>query len=200
MGRIKGRDSIKSYMKKYGGSGVDFFKLENDKDTAKVRFFNSDDQDLGLYLIHLIEVEGKERRVECLEEGCPLCATLGQPSLKLFLALYDYGDDKVKVWERGTQLVEYLLGFMDKKGPLNNRDYEIVRHGKKGDNKTSYQFFDEDKKPFEEIFPDEATRPQRPEIYGRFIYQWTKEGMRDFIEENAPKARERKGKKDGPGF
>jgi len=193
MGRIKGREAIKAYVKKYGSSGVDFLSLKNDGDIAKVRFLHEDDQDLELVLVHKVQIEEKEKWVECLEENCPFCEAYGRPQLKLFMICIDRADDKIKSWERGPTMVDFMLGFIDKYGHLNNRDYEIKRHGKKGDTKTSYQLFpDPDRDSDEEI----AKLPERPPVYGRFVLQLTEEQMREHIEENKPQGRERDRTKD----
>lgn len=190
-GKIKGREQIKEYLKKYSGSGVDFFTLKNDGDTARVRILHGDDQDLPLFLVHKMEVDGKDRYVECLEDGCPSCEAYGSPMLKLFIIMYDYADEKVKCWERGTSQVDHLLGFIDKYGPLNNRDYEIQRHGKRNDPKTTYQFFPLDKGSMLNADGKEIEMPKRPEIYGRFVLQMTAEDMKDHIADNAPVERKR---------
>ncbi len=198
---IKGRDAIKEYIKKYAGGGVDYFQLKNDGDSAKVRFLHSDDQDLELYLVHEVEIDGKRKWVECLEDGCPLCER-SKPVLKLFLLLYDYSDEKIKCWERGVTMVDFMLGFIDKYGPLNNRDYEIVRHGKKNDNKTTYQLFAVDEKgPIRDSKGNIIEMPQRPKVLGRFVLHMTKEEMEDYVEFNQPIERsERRERSKGPGF
>ena len=204
MGRISGRAAIQAAVKKYGGSGVDFFQLKNDGDSAKVRLLHKNDEDLDLILVHEVEVDGKKKYIECLEENCPFCsnASIGQPFLRLFLSMYDYEEQKVKVWERGTNMVNDLLGFFDEYGDFNNRPYKIVRHGVKGDKKTSYQLFPGDKLPFEEEFPNEEERPKAPELYGKFVLQWTAEEMKNYIAGSAPvpQDRVRGPKENGPGF
>lgn len=181
MAKIKGRDKMKEYIKKYSGNSFDFFSLKNDGDSARVRFLHTNDEDLELALVHKVEIDGKERWVECLEDGCPLCESHGRPALKLFLFLYDHSDDKIKVWERGATMVDSMLGFIDKYGDLNNRDYEIVRHGKKGDNKTSYQLFPEDKGPLLDANKKEIELPKRPPLYGKVVLQATAEQIKDMV-------------------
>jgi hypothetical protein len=204
MGRIKGREAIKAYVKKYGSNGVDFFTLKDDGDTATVRFLHTDDQDLELILVHKVEIDGKEKWVECLEDGCPFCANenIGRPTLKLFMILVDHEDDKIKCWERGASMVDFFLGYIDKYGHLNNRDYEIVRHGKKGSNKTQYQLFPCDPGPLEEFKFDKNGKiierkpvdmPERPNVYGRFVLQMTAEQMEEYLSENTPQPRDRRG-------
>jgi hypothetical protein len=190
MGKIKGREAIKNYVKKYSSSGVDFFQLKNDGDTAKVRMLHEDDQDLEIMLVHEVEIDGKRKKVECLEEDCPFCEEYGKPALRLFIVLYNYGTDNVECWERGTTVIDHLLGFIEKYGHLNNRDYEIKRHGKKNDPKTSYQFFGEDKGPIM-VEGKEIEMPERPPVYGRFVLQMEREKMLEHIQDNAPVDRKR---------
>lgn len=198
---IRGREKIRQYMKKYGGSGVDFFSLKNDNDEAVVRILHEDDQDLLLELVHRVEVKGKEKWVKCLEEGCPFCEAYGRPQLKLFIFLYDYSDEKIKCWERGVTMVDFLLGFIDKYGPLNNRDYTIQRHGKKGDTKTTYQLFPGDKGPMLDSKGDPMELPERPNHYGRFVLEMTEEEMLEHVEDSLPIQRDRSSRnRTGPGF
>jgi len=179
MGRIKGKDSIKQYIKKYSGGGVDFFSLKDDGDTATVRLLHGLDDDLEIALVHEVEIAGKKKYVECLEDDCPLCQQ-GKPALKLYIFVYDYEDEKIKVWERGISIVDHLLGFIERYGRLDNRDYEIQRHGKKGSTKTSYQFFPGDKEELAAKFGEEDL-PKRPDLYGRFVLQYSKEEMVSLI-------------------
>jgi hypothetical protein len=221
MARIQGKENIKAYIKKYSGKGVDFFTLKDDNDTARVRFLHTDDNDLDIHLVHQVEIEGKEKWVECLEEDCPFCTEFGAPTVKTFLYLYDLSDEKVKMWERGSSIVDFILGYIDKYGFLNNRNYEIVRHGKKGDNKTTYQLFPEDKEvnaagipvirklkdpkadpkdPKAEWIEEEL--PKKPETIGRFVLSMDKDEMEAYIAGTKPQERGSKsGKKaNGPGF
>jgi len=205
MGRISGRDAIKRAMKEYGGSGIGFFSLKDDGDRAVVRFLHEDDKDLDLFVVHEIEIDGKKTYVECLQdESCPICRAGKRPSLKVFFSLYSYQDEKILVWDRGPGIIDQILGFIDKYGFLNSRDYEIVRHGKAKDTKTSYQLFPEDKGPMRDSKGQEMEMPKRPEILGRFVLQWTKEQMENYVESNGPDKISRReaaaSKRNGPGF
>jgi hypothetical protein len=200
LGNIKGRDQIKKYLKKYGSSGVDYFTLKNDGDSAKVRFLHTNDEDLNLALVHETEVEDKKKYVECLEEDCPFCEAYGRPQLKLFLFLYDHDDEKTKVWERGPTMVDFMLGFIDKYGDLNTRDYEVKRHGKPKDPKTTYQLFAEDRGPLMDKKDQEIELPERPKLYGRFLLQMDKDKMLEHLEETTPIERNKDKSKKGPGF
>lgn len=126
-----------------GGAG--FFGLKNDKDSAKVRFLHSDVDSLDIVIVHAVDMSGKKRWISCLEEDCPLCKAGNPKVLKIFLQLEDLRDGKRKVWERGKVIIPQIVGYINKYGDLNNRIYEIERHGKSGDNKTTYQFYPSDK-------------------------------------------------------
>lgn len=202
MARISGKDAIRKAVKTYGGSGVGFFALKNDGDKATVRFMHEDDKDLDLYVVHKVDVEGKATYIECLQDdGCPLCAAGNTPSLKVFFTMYDPAEDKMVVWDRGPGIIDQMLGFIDKYGYLNNRTYEIVRHGKANDTKTTYQLFPEDKSdPV-----DAAGKPleKRPDVLGRVVQVLDKAKMAEIAADLGSTAERREKSatsKRGPGF
>jgi hypothetical protein len=198
MARITGKDAIKQAVKDFGGSGVDFFTLKEDGQEARVRFLHRDDQDMDVILVHELETDdGKKRYVECTGDGCELCLSgkVDRPRLKLFLSLYDYTDQKLKVWDRGTQMIDMMLGYVEKMGNLDTYDFDIQRHGKKNDTKTQYQLFphqpgpmiENDKKTVVElpVKPDWYDG-RRPDVFGRFVYQWTGDEMKEYLAANSP--------------
>ena len=202
MPRISGRDAIKQAVKDYGGSGFNFFSLKNDGDRATVRFLHKDDKDLDLFVVHKVEVDGKQQYIECLQnEDCPLCKAGNTPGLKVFFTMYDVAKDETVIWDRGPGIVDQILGFIDKYGYLNNRNYEIVRHGAAGSTKTTYQLFPEDKTDA----VDKRGKPlgDRPDVYGKVVKVMTAEEM-EKISVESTSAAERKDRatsaKRGPGF
>lgn len=204
MARVSGKDAIKKAVKEYGGSGVGFFSLKADGEKATVRFLHTDDGDLDIYVVHSVEVDGKDTYVECLQgPECPLCIAGNKAQLKVFFSLYDIKEDKTLVWDRGPGIIDQMLGLIEKYGYLNNRPYEIQRHGKPGDKKTSYQLFPEDKS--EPLGADGKLLPKRPDIIGRFVQSWTEEQMGVYINQgnDVTKQRQVKGEaatRKGPGF
>lgn len=179
MPRISGAAAIKKAIKTYGGGGVGFFQLKDDGDKATVRFLHTDDTDLDVYVVHSVEKDGRDVYVECLQDDkCPLCQAGNKASLKVFFSLYNPAEDKVLVWDRGPGILDQIMGLIEKYGHLNNRLYEILRHGKKGDTKTSYQLFPEDKS---EPVDNEGKPLTRPEIMGRFIQSMTAEEMTELV-------------------
>jgi len=209
MGRISGRDAIKKYRQKYSGGGIDFFRLKDDGDHALVRFLHKNDEDLPLFLVHEIEIDGKNKFIECLEDGCPFCESGDAPKLKLFISVYEYDTydevkscfkegslaGSVKIWDRGPAMIDTLIAFIDKKGNLDNRDYEIQRKGAKGDKKTQYILWPaDDKISMEDRFGEEI--PEPADYYKSYIKQMTAEEMTTVIKSNEGIARHRTGGAD----
>jgi hypothetical protein len=141
--------SIKDALEKFKGvENNEFFTLKNDGDSAVVRFLydvstsDVDTEDLDAYPVHEVMINGKKRYIKCSQESdCEGCRKLGKPVLKMFAQVLDERDGKVKTWERGRTFVVDLIGYINKYGKLSGRKYEIVRHGKAGDQQTKYQMF-----------------------------------------------------------
>ena len=179
MGRITGINTIKSVMEKYASNAAEFFSLKDDGEVARVRFLHKDDNDLDVFVVHKVKLNGKDRYVECLAETgkCPFCEAGLKPMLRGFFQLIDKRDGKRKLWDRGKMEITSILGLIGRYGSLDSRDFEIQRNGKKGDNKTTYQFFPLDPAP-------EKYEP-REEICGpdKFILQKTYEEMKQMLNE-----------------
>ena len=134
-----------------------FFGLKNDGDEAIVRFIQDDIKSFEIVTTHQIQTEnGRFRNVNCLRDPrepldkCPFCKA-GLPVRQRFyihMIQYDSSDDgmgnikitpKPVVWERSFQYVERLKGYIDNYGPLSEIICKIIRHGKPGDMKTTYE-------------------------------------------------------------
>ncbi len=138
---------------KYSGSsgGAEFFHLADDGDTALVRFLHINEQDLDKYgskVVHEVDINGKTRKVVCLLDNCPLCEAGVKNRARLFLQLVEYDengnmldDGKVKVWERGKQILPDILDMLNRYAPIYRFTTEIVRHGEKGDTSTQYRLY-----------------------------------------------------------
>jgi hypothetical protein len=148
--RITGIDAIKEAMDAYSSSSADFFSISDDGQTAKVRFAHGDDKDLDIYVVHKVQLNGKDRYVACLSPAkipCPFCKAGLKPAVRLFLTLEDSRDGKKKIWDRGKTEIPNILGLVGRYGRLDGRPYDIQRHGKKGDKETKYQYFPLDPYP-----------------------------------------------------
>lgn len=148
--RISGIDAIKEAMDTYSSSSADFFSISDDGQTAKVRFVHGDDKDLDIYVVHKVQLAGKDKYVACLSPAkiaCPFCAAGLKPAVRLFITLDDSRDGKRKIWDRGKTEIPNFLGLIGRYGRLDSRPYDIQRHGKKGDKETKYQYFPLDPYP-----------------------------------------------------
>lgn len=130
-----------------------FFQLKDDKDTARVRFLYDTIDDVEGYVVHQIEVGDRKRYVGCLRsynepiEKCPLCAKYKQIP-KLFLKLYNEDTQEVQIWERGKSFFQRISSLAARYNPLCDEIVEVERNGKKGDMKTTYEFYPTDNSEF----------------------------------------------------
>ena len=180
---IRGIETIKNVMDKYSSSSAEFFSLRDDGETATVRFLHKDDNDLDIYIVHKVKLAGKDRYVYCLaseDEPCPLCKAGFRPTIRIILTLLDYRDNKVKIWDRGKTEISNILGLITRYGNLSERKFDIVRHGKMRDPKTTYQFFPHD--------ADNEEVPKREPIIGpnAFILEKTAEELESMLDEVEP--------------
>lgn len=169
MGKIT---DITQALQKFGQQGggqakTEFFSLQNDKDSAVVRILLGDELEAekDWFVVHQLEVNGKKRWIECSQESdCPLCLDGSKQEVKLFLQVYDSRDGKLKVWERGSQFIQKIVGLIGKYGSLVDRPFEIQRFGKRGDTKTTYEIYplDKDGKGFQDF-------PERVNLKGGFV-------------------------------
>lgn len=185
MARIKLQDSGKFASNGNGG----FFSLADDGDIARVRFLyeEEDGSDVDYYLVHRVEIDGKERYVNCLavddeghvnKEDCPLCQAKYKMQEKLFLQLYNVDKGEVQVWERGKNFVKKLMSYINRYKHLCAQEFEIERKGKKGDTGTTYELFNLDK--------DNMTlaefEHERQELLGGLILDCTPDEMYDILD------------------
>lgn len=168
-------------------SSNDYFTLENDGDTARVRFLYDDPngEDVDYYLVHEVQIGDRKRYVACraiTDEGkldtdlCPLCQAGYKRVEKLFLQLYNEDTDKVETWERGRTFVAKISTYINRYKQLVKYPIDIERHGKKGDQKTTYELF-----PLE---PDESTLedfPEKSNLLGTLIIDASEEDMDEII-------------------
>lgn len=171
----KPKMSLKDAAEKFGGGNNDFFSLKDDGDTSTVRFMYEGEDDLDWYVVHPVDINEKKRWVLCTQEAdCPLCKAGNKPILKMFLQLLDDEDGKVKTWERGKTFVPIIISLINRYEPLHKRQFEVERHGKKGDPKTTYQLYalDPDGKELSDL-------PEKQELVGEngFILDKSLEDM-----------------------
>lgn len=135
------------------GNGMSFLQLQNDGDSAVVRFaYDSLEELMSCDSIHSVQDQtGKYRQVDCLRIDnsqplnlCPLCEA-GFPVRKVvYLNVRNEQTGEMQVWQRTESYVlntlaptlkEYLSDGVTK---IKDIPFKITRHGAKGDPKTNY--------------------------------------------------------------
>lgn len=130
---------------------IGFFNLQNDGDEAVVRFMVDSLEDLEILTVHDIFVNGKFRQVSCVRdprepiEKCPLCSKGEKIKQVVFIKMIQYVNTpngveaSPVVWQRSASTYAFRLkGYLDNYGPLSNILCKVIRHGAKGDMKTTY--------------------------------------------------------------
>lgn len=202
-----GRVSISQSGSFSSGTANGFFSLADDRDSAVVTFLYEDEdgEDMDYFVVHEAEVDGRRRYINCnaiSEDGeslhpedCPLCQE-GYPRIeKLFLQLYNENTDQVETWDRGRSYVSKIVTLINKYGPLVGQPFEIVRSGKKGDQRTTYEFFPEDPDP-------EATLddfPEKSELLGTLILDLNEDQMWDVVDGKFTLDDNNRGRSNGRG-
>jgi hypothetical protein len=161
-----------------------FFTLKNDKDTAKVRFLYKTIDDIEGYAVHRVNVDGKERYVNCLRsynepvDNCPFCKAGIKVQPKLFLKLYNEDNGECQIWERGKTYFQKLGSLAARYNPLCDEIIEIERNGKPKDMKTDYVFYPINNEPIN--LDDEQYQCSEP--LGTIILDKSFDDMQDYIE------------------
>lgn len=132
------------------GERTNWFTLENDRQVARVRILANSVDDLDVFSLHRIALNNGERYINCLRDRaddptdkCPLCAAgTNRATPRVFLQLYNVDDGKVYIWDRGIQIIQKLRSLERRiQGPLYQTIIEIERNGRKGDQHTTYEFY-----------------------------------------------------------
>ena len=173
-------------VEKYGGNGgAGYFSLKGDGDIARVRFLYNSVDDIEGYAVHEVEIDGKKRYVNCLREynqpidDCPFCKAKKFQAAKLFIPIYNEDEQKVQIWERGKKFFAKISGICARynKAPIVSQIFEIERHGKPGDQQTTYEIYRTDD-------PADDTRIEdfdMPEVLGSIVLDKTAEDMKFFL-------------------
>jgi hypothetical protein len=190
MARITGIDNIKEVVDKYASANADYFGLKNDGEQARIRFNHKDDKDLDIYVVHKVNLAGKDRYVECLSsEGkpCPFCQAGLRPQIRIFATLIDGRDGKSKIWDRGKTEIQNIVAMAVRYGDLSSLEFDIQRNGKPNDTGTTYQFFPITAKPGE-VLPPLPPLPEREPIAGpdKFVLTKTEDEMRELLNQISP--------------
>lgn len=179
MARVSFEDSEKYF----SGSGSDWFQLKNDGDVARVQFMLNSIDDIPIFSTHKVKVGDKERYVDCLRnpqdpiDACPFCAA-GLPAKAVrFIVMFQHDDNKVKIWERGRQFISKLQGLINRYNPLEEKVFEVERHGRAGDTNTKYEIY-----PLDGVEPVNLDDVEMPELEGSLILQKSFDEMEYYLD------------------
>lgn len=179
MARVSYEDSEKYF----SGSGSDWFQLKNDGDVARVQFMLNSIEDIPIFSTHKVKIGDKDRYVDCLRnpqdpiDACPFCAA-GLPAKAVrFIIMFQHDDNKVKIWERGRQFISKIQGLVNRYNPLEEKVFEIERHGKAGDTNTKYEIY-----PLDNVEPINMDDIEVPDLTGGLILQKTFEEMEEYLD------------------
>lgn len=159
-------------------TGVGFFSLRNDGDSALVRFMHDSINDFEIITRHVVRIDGKLKQVNCLRnagepsEACPFClygiGEKAQP--RIYIKLIQYMQDEKgqiiavpKIWERSIAYARTLKGLLDEYGPLSKCVYRVRRQGAPGAKDTTY-----------------SINYQNPSIYNEQQYPIAKDLFNDY--------------------
>ena len=171
----------------YGGQGGGgFFGISEDKGVKRVRFLYNNEDDIEGFSVHVVEVNGKERYVNCPRtykdpiDMCPFCREKVKTQVKLFIPVYNVDEDAVQIWDRGKKMFEKMSALCTryaKKENLVQHVFEVERHGKPKDTGTTYEIFEVDSddtqlEDFEDI----------PKILGGLVLDKSADDMEYYLE------------------
>ena len=165
----------------------EFFKLENNLDTCRIRFMYGPGESFEALSVHEIytgEFQKKKKYVSCLREPgqpasvCPLCLKGYKQHIKFYIPCYDVDNNKVLLWERGKMYEPFLKGIIAQRQgrPLVSAIFQIKRIGEPGSKNTNYlpEFISEDDTTLEML-------PPRPNADGILVLNRTADEMQQFI-------------------
>lgn len=111
---------------------IGFFSLNKDGDSAVVRILHSSVSTIESANIHLININNKKKSIKCISTDstlCPLCAENVTALNRIYIHLFDYTDNKEKVWSRTDKILSQLKEIETNWGNLSNCILKITRVG-----------------------------------------------------------------------
>ena len=172
-------------IKEANEGGTAYLRLKNGESTT-IRILTPLDEIVSIYE-HTEQIDGRWRNFTCLgRENCPLCKADKRASFKSFIVVYDYKDEKVKIFKASKTVGKDLIALVEEYGDLTKRDMKIKREG--DGLQTVYHFFVRDEKGFEVEgleLPDvdELVAPKTPEEISEMMGGGAREVVMDEVED-----------------
>lgn len=132
-------------------NGINYFNLQKDGDNAIIRLLYTSTSKIEKSSSHWIALaNGKKKCVKCIGDGCPLCASGSLKQERLYVHLFDYTDNKEKVWSRTDKILPQLVEVESAWGNLSNCVLKITRVG---DNFPKYTITVQNPQMFAQVNP-----------------------------------------------
>ena len=190
MARVTSYEESKQYET---SSGFEIFSLMDDGDSDKVQFLADSLDDVLIYTTHEVPMKSQngrdyQRKVRCLKQHssdpqgtCPMCDSGAKVKLARFMPMYSHSQQKVVLWERSGQFLEKNIGSLLNRLKSQGKSpkdvvVEIVRCGRKGDTKTTYQFY-----PLDAEQPASLEGLEIPDPEGSLIATWSIGEMHNYV-------------------
>lgn len=184
MGRINYED-----VDNYGSnSDSEFLQLKDDGDMVTAQLMIEDMEDVDIFVCHQAVVgkwddgNDKTRFVSCLRnyddplDVCPMCAAGLKTQVVMMLAMVDQKDRKIKIWNRGKTFIPKIKNFVNRWGDMTCKPVDIIRNGRRGDKKTTY---DIQISPAE---PIDISQYEKPEFLGGYIMDKSADEMQEYLD------------------
>lgn len=104
-----------------------FFNLPMKDSQANVRLLHTSVSTIEHQNIHLLQVGDKKKSVKCVGQNCPMCANGIQVNDRIYIHLWDYTDNKEKVWSRTDKILTQLQEIENAWGDLSEIILNIRR-------------------------------------------------------------------------
>ena len=188
MARLTG-ENIEQY-RAPSGRKTGFFKLVNDKDTARVRFLYNSVEDIEGFTVHKVKVGDKDRYVNCLMEkdgridDCPFCRAKVFKQARVIMPVYNEDADQIQLWDRPNSFYGKIANYCSRYTPPVGMLTDIQRNGKAGYQKTEYDLYpvgQSDGTTIEDILED-CELEEMPAIIGGLILDKSVEDMEEYLE------------------
>lgn len=152
-----------------------YFSLNQDGASAVVRILHTNTSTIETMTSHRVMIGGKKKRIKCIGEGCPLCAEQNTAESRIYIHLWDYTDNKEKVWERTDKIIPQLEKLQADWNPLNSAVVKITR---KGNNFPKYDVVPVNPLVYSNVPADVKVDEQLAKLYA---YSRKKEDIDTFI-------------------
>lgn len=179
-------------------SGIRFFSLKDDGDTAIVRFPYQSSKDFDVLSVHTVKVGKMYKNVNCLFDEdvvgstCPFCqasedGSMSNAKKRFFVKMIVYettADGKItvspRIWERP---LKFAAELKEKIADWGDAVFKIKRVGKSGDQSTQYivtpckpEIYRDD------IYVKDFSAFENYSVDGRYVLNKTREEMITFLE------------------